>query len=64
MKAALEDGQKAQDCAIFQVRSAAVIPLPGLCNEYLDLYSAYDGGRCRSLANMDTISGSIGAFCG
>ncbi len=63
LKAALEDGQKAQDCSIFQVRSAAVLPLPGLRNGYLDHYSVYDGGRCRSLVNTDTISGSIGAFC-
>ena len=35
-------------------------PLPGLRNGYLDHYSVYDGGRCRSLVNTDTISGSIG----
>ena len=29
MKEALEVGQKAQDCVIFQVRSVAVLPLPG-----------------------------------
>lgn len=63
LKAAPEDGQKAQDSAFFQVWSAAVLPLSGLRDLYLDHYSVYEDVRCCSLVNTDTISGSIGTVC-
>ena len=63
LKAAPEDGQKAQDSAFFQVWSAAVLPLSGSRDLYSDHYSVCEDVRCCSLVNTDTISGSIGAFC-
>ena len=63
LKAAPEDGQKAQDSAFFQVWSAAVLPLSGLRDLYLDHYSVYEDVRCCSLVNTDTISGSIETVC-
>lgn len=59
LKAAPEDGQKAQDSAFFQVWSAAVLLLSELRDLYSDHYSVYEDVRCRSLVNTDTISGSI-----
>ena len=59
LKTALEDGQKAQKSAFFQVLSAAVLPLLGLRDLYLDHYSVYEDVRCCSLVNTDTISAII-----
>lgn len=54
LKAALEDGQKAQDSAFFQVWSAAVLPLSGLRDLYLDYHSIYEDVRCCSLVHASS----------
>ena len=59
LKAAPEDGQKAQDSAYFQVWSAAVLSISGLRDLYSDRYSVYEDVRCCSLVNTDTITSII-----